>query len=109
MRSPICPLGAHHCQPLKIMLSQRPLGPAGLLALPGHAPLALKQSRKVGPARRRAPCQPGSSRRVRPVAASSEPLLRSDSASVALPLDYYRLLGVSGVCSRDSLARALEK
>lgn len=42
------------------------------------------------------------------VYATSEPLLRGRDA-VALPLDYYKLLGVSGVCSRDSLARALEK
>lgn len=91
------------------MLSQRPLGPAGLLSLPGHALLALQLPRQAGPACRRALCQPGGSRRVRPVAASSEPLLRGDSTSLALPLDYYRLLGVSGVCSRDSLARALEK
>lgn len=91
------------------MLSQRPLGAAGLLALPGHAPLVLYQPRTAGPGRRRAQRHPGGSRRVQPVAASSEPLLRGDSTSMALPLDYYRLLGVSGVCSRDSLARALEK
>ncbi|KAL4443575.1 hypothetical protein ABPG75_011312 [Micractinium tetrahymenae] len=91
------------------MLSQRPWGPVGLLALPGHAPLALQQPRQAAAVLRRAGRQPGCSRRVRPVAASSEPLLRGDSTSLALPLDYYRLLGVSGVCSRDSLARALEK
>lgn len=39
---------------------------------------------------------------------SSLPCLR-DADTVALPLDYYKMLGVSGVCSRDSLARALEK
>ena len=40
--------------------------------------------------------------------ASGEPSVRQEE-TVALPLDYYKLLGVSPVCSRDNLAKALEK
>lgn len=41
--------------------------------------------------------------------AAAEPMMTMRGDAVALPLDYYKLLGVSGVCTRDSLARALEK
>ena len=40
--------------------------------------------------------------------ASGEASVRQDE-TMALPLDYYKLLGVSAVCSRDNLAKALEK
>ena len=42
------------------------------------------------------------------VQASGEAPVRQEEI-VALPLDYYKLLGVSAVCSRDNLAKALEK
>ena len=41
--------------------------------------------------------------------AAAEAQLQQGAETVALPLDYYKMLGVSGVCSRDTLARALEK
>lgn len=55
------------------------------------------------PLRHSPPC------RVLRVAASSEPQQLRGGEAMALPLDYYKMLDVSGVCSRDSLARALEK
>ncbi|PSC72514.1 ACCUMULATION AND REPLICATION OF CHLOROPLASTS chloroplastic [Micractinium conductrix] len=91
----------------------RSLGPcAGLGPPPLHQRLgAVRAQRGVRPGRRTVRPELGNAggRRVLRVAASSEPQQLRGGEAMALPLDYYKMLDVSGVCSRDSLARALEK
>lgn len=74
------------------------MGPMG--ALPARQPSALARLRRARPG---AACRP--QRRCQTTAAA----LQREGESLALPLNYFKLLGVSGVCSRDTLARALEK
>lgn len=74
------------------------LGPMG--ALPARQPSGLARLLRARPG---AACRPH--RRCQTTAAA----LQREGESLALPLNYFKLLGVSGVCSRDTLARALEK
>ncbi len=92
--------------PLAARLAPVPLAQGGLGAfgplgpLPARQPSGLARLRRSLPGvGRRAP------RRCQPTAAA----LQREGESLALPLNYFKLLGVSGVCSRDTLARALEK
>ncbi|KAI3428117.1 hypothetical protein D9Q98_006500 [Chlorella vulgaris] len=68
------------------------------------APRGLRQAR-LGLRHR---CRPSDHSRRQRVQTTAEAVLHGRD-TVALPLDYYKMLSVSGVCSRDSLARALEK
>lgn len=92
--------------PLAARQALAPLAHGGLAGVGPLAPLPARQpagSTRLRRARRAAGCRP--SRRPLPPAAA----LQREGESLALPLNYFKLLGVSGVCSRDTLARALEK
>lgn len=74
--------------------------PSALSAPAARQPAGLARLRRPS---RGVGCRP--SRRPLLTAAA----LQREGESLALPLNYFKLLGVSGVCSRDTLARALEK
>lgn len=92
--------------PLAARQAPAPLAHAGLAGVGSLVPLPARQQpalARLRRGRRAAGCRP--SRRPQPPAAA----LQREGESLALPLNYFKLLGVSGVCSRDTLARALEK
>ena len=80
--------------------------PVGSMQSQGHAAALRPLQRRAGLRQPRS--RPAGSRMALKAQASGEASVRQDE-TMALPLDYYKLLGVSAVSSRDNLAKALEK
>ena len=92
----------------------RPAGP-GLAAGPAAQAQGAAGPAPRGPRRQAGPPPPAGRTRgaattgARPGRRVAAAASLQEGSTATLPLNYYKLLGVSGVCSRDTLARALEK